>query len=81
VAVVARPYDWRDPAPYAAVLGYGRAGLAWELLRRDPGYCAAMGGRAVPADENGVQMLEAVEPRFTARWGLHFCRGSRSACA
>jgi len=32
--------DWRDSAPYRALIGIDRAGLAWEWLRRDPAYAA-----------------------------------------
>jgi len=32
--------DWRDSAPYRALAGIDRAGLAWEWLRRDPAYAA-----------------------------------------
>jgi hypothetical protein len=33
--------DWTDPAHYDALAGISAAGLAWEWLRRDPGYRAA----------------------------------------
>jgi 3-methyladenine DNA glycosylase Tag len=55
--------DWQDPAPYEAILRRGRAGLAWEVLRRDPAYQAAFArlDGAGPASD-----------AFAARWGLHF---------
>jgi hypothetical protein len=33
--------DWRDAAAYAPLLGADRSFVAWEWLRRDPGYRAA----------------------------------------
>lgn len=53
------PLDWRDAGAYAAVLAGGRPALAWELLRRDPGYrkCAVGAG---------------AKDKAVARWGLHF---------
>lgn len=32
--------DWREGAPYRALMGIDAAGLAWEWLRRDPDYAA-----------------------------------------
>lgn len=56
-----------DPAAFAAIARLGRAALAWEVLRRDPGYRAAVQRlRAVP--DRGT----AADPAFAARWGLHF---------
>lgn len=55
--------DWGDPTAYAAIIGCGRPGLAWEVLRRDPAYQSAFASadRSRPADS-----------AFVARWGLHF---------
>jgi hypothetical protein len=55
--------NWGDPAAYAAIIGCGRSGLAWEVLRRDLAYQAAFASvdRSRPADS-----------AFVARWGLHF---------
>ena len=56
-----------DPDAYDAVARHGRAALAWEVLRRDPGYRAAYAGlpmRPIP----GI----VADPAFVARWGLHF---------
>lgn len=39
--------DWTDPAHYAALADIGAPGLAWEWLRRDPGYRAAWDVRSV----------------------------------
>jgi len=55
-----------DPDAMAAVRRLGRAALAWEVLRRDRDYQAAV-RLSGPATE-GV----AADPSFTARWGLHF---------
>ncbi|WP_419198227.1 transcriptional regulator domain-containing protein [Novosphingobium resinovorum] len=44
----------------------GRAGLAWEVLRRDPGYRAAAGAL------RGASPDHAAPPSFAARWGGHF---------
>jgi hypothetical protein len=54
---------WDDPAAYATIFERGRAGLAWEVLRRDPAYWEAfveLGGN------------HAIDNAFVARWGLHF---------
>lgn len=53
------PPDWRDAAAYASVLVCGRPALAWELLRRDPDYRAAVANAGVGSD-------------IGAHWGLHF---------
>lgn len=55
--------DWEDAGAYAHIAACGRAGLAWEVLRRDPAYQAdfASADRSRPADS-----------AFVARWGLHF---------
>ncbi|WP_221226212.1 transcriptional regulator domain-containing protein [Novosphingobium fluoreni] len=52
----------------------GRAGLAWEVLRRNPEYVAMF------ADANSSPAAgEAGPPGVDAPgdWGLHFRRGSR----
>lgn len=58
------PGSWRDASAYAALAATGARGLAWELLRRDPGYP----DRADPGDG----ALTAADRAFVARWGLHF---------
>jgi hypothetical protein len=50
--------DWRDAAAYSGILGADRAMLAWEWLRRLPGYRTA----AALGDQNGAG---------AQRWGLH----------
>ncbi|WP_353051147.1 DUF6499 domain-containing protein [Sphingobium sp. V4] len=45
----------------------GRAGLAWEVLRRNPAYrlaVQALAGATCPG--------KAASQDFTATWGLHF---------
>src|SRR3546814_7455020 len=64
------PGSWRDARAYAALAATGTRGLAWELLRRDPDYPG--GG------DEGDGPLTAADTAFTARWGLHFRRGTRS---
>ncbi|NMN02947.1 MULTISPECIES: DUF6499 domain-containing protein [unclassified Novosphingobium] len=61
----------------AALSRRGRAGLAWEVLRRDPAYRAAwhsaMGlsrGLAGGIDRSAA----APGTNLARRWGLHFCR-------
>ena len=56
-----------DPAAYEAIATRGRSALAWEILRRDPGYRAAYSGLH-SADGVG----RAVNAGFAAQWGLHF---------
>lgn len=56
-----------DPEAEAAIARFGRSALAWEVLRRDPAYCAAFAALpTLPAQ--GM----AADPAFTGRWGLHF---------
>jgi len=63
--------DWRDDAPYRALAGIDRAGLAWEWLRRDSGY-AAMAARLGRLGGLGNQPLA---PEADARaFGLCFRR-------
>lgn len=63
------PGSWRDVGPYATLAATGARGLAWELLRRYPDYPGSGDGPLIAADA-----------AFTARWGLHFRRGTGSAC-
>lgn len=56
-----------DPTAYEAIAAIGRTALAWEVLRRAPGYRAAIAD-AVQAIEVGG----AANGRFVRRWGLHF---------
>lgn len=64
-AIVPAGCAWEDPVAYAAIRGRGRSGLAWELLRRDPGYHLACAG--LLGQENKI-----ADSAFVARWGLHF---------
>jgi hypothetical protein len=58
---------WLDAKAYAAVRRFGRAALAWEVLRRDPEYRAAF------ARLNSTPIQgRAADSAFVARWGLHF---------
>ncbi|WP_067105535.1 transcriptional regulator domain-containing protein [Sphingopyxis granuli] len=66
------PGSWRDARAYAALAATGARGLAWELLRRDPDY---PGGA-----DAGDGPLIAADAAFTARWGLHFRRGTGPLC-
>lgn len=69
--------DWWDSAPYRALSGIDRAGLAWEWLRRDPGY-AAMSARLRCI----AGLAPYLETEADARaFGLCFRRGRRPACA
>lgn len=61
------PPDWRDADAYRGLLDVDRALIAWEWLRRDPGYRrAAQAAFAAEAqagrDRNGSR---------SERWGLH----------
>lgn len=70
--------DWRDSAPYRALAGIDRAGLAWEWLRRDPAY-AAISARLRRV---GVRTAPHLEMEADARaFGLCFRRGCRPAGA
>ncbi|HEV7311318.1 transcriptional regulator domain-containing protein [Sphingopyxis sp.] len=66
------PGSWRDARAYVALAATGARGLAWELLRRYPDYPGQ------GAADNGP--LIATDAAFTARWGLHFRRGTGPAC-
>ncbi|WP_337180775.1 transcriptional regulator domain-containing protein [Sphingopyxis granuli] len=66
------PGSWRHAGPYAALAATGARGLAWELLRRYPAY---------PGDgDEGDSPLTVADAAFTARWGLHFRRGTGPLC-
>lgn len=56
-----------DPDAFDAIMRRGRPALAWEVLRRDPGYKAAFAELAeLP------ELGDAAPPAFVAEWGLHF---------
>lgn len=56
--------DWKDASAYAPLLEADRSILAWEWLRRDPGY------RAAATSARGQDGRSAGDRR-AARWGLH----------
>lgn len=58
--------DWRDRAAYDAIPAHGRDALAWEVLRRDPGYLRFAWASALTAE------MSAGEPGAASGWGLHF---------
>ncbi|WP_354490097.1 DUF6499 domain-containing protein [Novosphingobium sp. 1529] len=63
----------------AALSRRGRAGLAWEVLRRDPAYRAAWASASAPASapiDESVRPVVLSKLATACRWGLHFCRGS-----
>jgi len=80
--------NWRSGVPYCALEGIDRAGLAWEWLRRDPGYVAfwhGFEGTSAP----GTLVLPLQADAFARQWGLHFrgmsrppgtCRAAALAC-
>lgn len=66
--------DWRDARGYAPLLHASPENLAWEWLRRDPGYAAAAVAAAAASGPRhrggaGSGVIEA-DPA-AARWGLH----------
>jgi hypothetical protein len=64
--------DWRDGAPYRALRGIDRAGLAWEWLRRDPDYAAFSENEALRSRQQASgEMLRGTEAN-ARHWGLYF---------
>lgn len=61
----------RLPAAYRYLVRLTPSGWAWEFLRRNPAYRAAM-AHAAPTDD----LRDAPE---AARWGLYFRRTPRPA--
>jgi hypothetical protein len=57
--------DWRSPAAYLPLQQYGRAGFAWEIVRRDPDYAYAY----QRLDRREPPKTDASEPS-ARRWGL-----------
>lgn len=55
--------DWRDAEAYAPLLGADRSILAWEWLRRDPGYREAFLAN--------LDCLPGRAPSPPIQWGLH----------
>ena len=70
--------DWRDGAAYVALAALDRPGMAWEWLRRDPAYAAFHAGIDERREDDGGRIVAALPPALSARWGLHFRRGSRA---
>lgn len=58
--------DWRDAGAYVPALVGGRPAIAWELLRRDPGYRAGYAARGYGG------MTHDRIATFAAEWGLLF---------
>ena len=56
-----------DPDILQAVRRRGRSALAWEVLRRDPGYRADYCSLALPLVGDA-----AADAPFVSHWGLHF---------
>ena len=69
--------NWQDSAPYRALAGIDRAGLAWEWLRRDPTY-SATSARLRRVDRPAPHLEMEAEARA---FGLCFRRGCRTAGA
>lgn len=63
--------DWRDPVPYAGIVGRGRAALAWELLRRDSDYRSDVHSRPKCVG-NDVEFVPLTDSGTSARSGLLF---------
>lgn len=58
-------FDWTSGEPYHGLVAAGRAALAWELLRRDPGYASTV-------SDADAAVLVGTDAAFVAQWGLHF---------
>lgn len=58
--------NWREAAAYAPLLAVDRSVLAWEWLRRDPGYCEAA-DRALGQGSQAAQNSRS----DAGKWGLH----------
>lgn len=63
---------WRDEDDYRYLQDADRAGIAWELLRRNAGYRAASSAQPVPASERrgAIELLKVARPAL--KWGLLF---------
>ena len=55
--------EWRDVMAYDALHHADRSELAWEWLRRDPGYCQAF--------RHHLEHVSAEAAAALVRWGLH----------
>ncbi len=71
--------QWRQRAHYAGLAATGRAGLAWEVLRRDRAYHADCVGRLIPLSGKLVWLQSVPSDReLMTRWGLCFRRRSQA---
>jgi hypothetical protein len=66
--------DWRSTECYADVDGCSASALAWEFLRRNPGYTDEF-AHLGPDASSGQADAERVR---LDRWGLSFRRGSQA---
>lgn len=66
--------DWRDAVAYTPLLQVGRAGFAWEWLRRDESYRSAAVQAAGSRESLQVSRLAAATSG-AARFGLHAFEG------
>jgi hypothetical protein len=73
-----RPPDWRRIEDYSDLQLMDRSAFAWELLRRNPGYCNAVAAFP-PTIATDVRCMETdlSRERVAAEWGLSFRRRSR----
>jgi hypothetical protein len=79
-AASAPGHSWRNAGAYAGIRATGRAGLAWELLRRDPTYQACSSDRSIAASGATLASIEPASADEVSRWGLHFLRRCRESC-
>jgi hypothetical protein len=73
-ARVGPPGQWRDPSAYSPILQQGRAGLAWEILRRMKTYQDGPPGPAIASSDGMPTLLKAADDQALAKWGLVFRR-------
>jgi Proteobacterial transcriptional regulator-like domain len=73
-----RTMDWRLQHAVDALLELDRAGLAWEFLRRNPGYREEF-RQTLQRIASGEISEEAAMTEFSRRWGLSFRPRSRLA--
>lgn len=65
--------DWQNPTHYEALYDLDRAGLAWEFVRRDPGYRSLGSAFAHQshAAEGSVEIIPD-DPASARTWGLSY---------
>jgi hypothetical protein len=71
------PCDWQDSSHYHYVADLDRAGLAWEFVRRDPAYRAAVVRLGRVTDQTGSAYLLSDGLSDALPWGLSFRRAPR----